>query len=661
MRNKMCYGENFSQPPMLLLENPKLEEKIDLTAEYKDYEIGGFHVKLRGYTTNTKTTTEGDTDVQTLPNAPVGPTIKIKTSETPIQQDPTTGGKYFPLNINFQNGLPSCPGTDCLSIPYDKFKNPYFNSTNLHTHGLHVSPEPTQDDVLVEIKPDNNLCDPVSTGYYKPEIDYDGNNDGVIDEKDYCTNIRIKVPKDHVSGTFWYHPHLHEATALQTSSAMAGALIIENDIPGQKSLASVLAGVKDRIFVFQQIPFIAANEFTWELTGYVENFDEIFSPGKWDGTKKACDYLNNDDNCPELIPANPDTIISYSQRDGQGAIWNGYGGHTTINGQLAPQITINKNEVQRWRFIDAGVRERIEVAVCKDENQSNFTGKCGSGEIINGIFHEVAEDGITFKNMRDREKIFLGSGYRSDVLVKFDTPGNYLLVDTRIDTVPETATKPDEQDIPADVKAGRKILAFINVDGECASTCVSDLPDDESTEYQNISRVPDITNCPDSDTPWQNGNCETDKKIELNITGDFLIKVTQLKKSDTCEYPPCVLGTYPPSTDGEEFSMDNFITVNKGTKEKWILQSNLGNHSFHIHVNPFLVTDGLDYVGLNDQPTWKDTIYLKAPDTDTEGNITATYPVTFLTKFEDFTGESVFHCHILDHEDEGMMRGFEIK
>ena len=653
---------------MLLLENPKLEEKIDLTAEYKDYEIGGFHVKLRGYTTNT-TTTEGDTDVQTLPNAPVGPTIKIKTSETPIQRDPTTGGKYFPLNINFQNGLPSCPGTDCLSIPYDKFKNPYFNSTNLHTHGLHVSPEPTQDDVLVEIKPDNNLCDPVSTGYYKPEIDYDGNNDGVIDEKDYCTNIRIKVPKDHVSGTFWYHPHLHEATALQTSSAMAGALIIENDIPGQKSLASVLAGVKDRIFVFQQIPFIAANEFTWELTGYVENFDEIFSPGKWDGTKKACDYLNNDDNCPKLIPANPDTIISYSQRDGEGAIWNGYGGHTTINGQLAPLITIKQNEVQRWRFIDAGVRERIEVAVYKDDGWNNniFTGKTETyPEPMNNIFHEVAEDGITFESIRERKNIFLGSGYRSDVLVKFDEPGKYLLVDTRIDTIQAEGVKDGDQEIPAEVKAGRKILAFINVEGECsAPSCVSDLPDYD-LKSQGIST---LATTPDTDGYIFEGidDGEIHAKIELNrdnIDGvdgnEPIIKVTQFGMN--CEYPTgCVIGN---NTDirspGESFSTDNFMTVQKGTKEKWILQSNRGNHSFHIHVNPFLVTEGLDYVGLNGEPTWKDTIYLKSPDDNGPGE-GGTYPVTFLTEFEDFTGDSVFHCHILDHEDEGMMRGFEIK
>ena len=50
-----------------------------------------------------------------------------------------------------------------------------------------------------------------------------------------------------------------------------------------------------------------------------------------------------------------------------------------------------------------------------------------------------------------------------------------------------------------------------------------------------------------------------------------------------------------------------------------------------------------------DEPSYRDTVTV-AP----RGS------VTFRTRFEDFTGTSVFHCHIVPHSDLGMMGVFEI-
>jgi len=35
--------------------------------------------------------------------------------------------------------------------------------------------------------------------------------------------------------------------------------------------------------------------------------------------------------------------------------------------------------------------------------------------------------------------------------------------------------------------------------------------------------------------------------------------------------------------------------------------------------------------------------------------------VTVRVAFDDFVGRSVFHCHILDHEDNGMMAVIEVR
>ncbi|HND56779.1 MAG TPA: multicopper oxidase domain-containing protein, partial [Pirellulaceae bacterium] len=76
-------------------------------------------------------------------------------------------------------------------------------------------------------------------------------------------------------------------------------------------------------------------------------------------------------------------------------------------------------------------------------------------------------------------------------------------------------------------------------------------------------------------------------------------------------------------------------------------------HPFHIHVNPFLVAkvskwDGEKMVDVTKDeigfPVWRDTLAMK------QG-----YTYELLTRYADFAGAFVDHCHILDHEDSGMM------
>jgi FtsP/CotA-like multicopper oxidase with cupredoxin domain len=80
-----------------------------------------------------------------------------------------------------------------------------------------------------------------------------------------------------------------------------------------------------------------------------------------------------------------------------------------------------------------------------------------------------------------------------------------------------------------------------------------------------------------------------------------------------------------------------------GTVERWTLVNETQEqHPFHIHVNDFQVVsiDGEPYEAHGRQ----DTVPLPVDST-----------VVILNPFEDFTGKFVFHCHILAHEDLGMM------
>ncbi len=81
-------------------------------------------------------------------------------------------------------------------------------------------------------------------------------------------------------------------------------------------------------------------------------------------------------------------------------------------------------------------------------------------------------------------------------------------------------------------------------------------------------------------------------------------------------------------------------------------------HPIHIHVNPLLLPNSEDEDhakvrrknGLPTMKYWTDTVYVDDPV-----GVTGTMP------FENWTGRTVVHCHILDHEDSGMMNIFEIR
>jgi FtsP/CotA-like multicopper oxidase with cupredoxin domain len=70
-------------------------------------------------------------------------------------------------------------------------------------------------------------------------------------------------------------------------------------------------------------------------------------------------------------------------------------------------------------------------------------------------------------------------------------------------------------------------------------------------------------------------------------------------------------------------------------------------HVFHIHVNPFQVTRQ-DPQGKN-EVVWKDTVLVPPGPT-----------INIFTRYLDYIGKFVMHCHILDHEDLGMMELVEV-
>src|SRR5258705_4729429 len=100
----------------------------------------------------------------------------------------TAGGR---LKIEYVNALPAIPSEPC-DVP------PCMNMSNLHFHGLHVSPRFPQDDVL------DMMAMPGET-----------------------LNYTVSIPLDQAPGLYWYHPHPHGESHRQVLDGMSGAIIVE--------------------------------------------------------------------------------------------------------------------------------------------------------------------------------------------------------------------------------------------------------------------------------------------------------------------------------------------------------------------------------------------------------------------------------------------------
>ena len=84
-------------------------------------------------------------------------------------------------------------------------------------------------------------------------------------------------------------------------------------------------------------------------------------------------------------------------------------------------------------------------------------------------------------------------------------------------------------------------------------------------------------------------------------------------------------------------------TTNLGAVEEWtIINTSTMNHPFHLHVWPMqVVSVGSESVA---DIEYQDVV-----------NVPANSQTTVRVHFDQFAGTAVYHCHILDHEDQGMM------
>ncbi|TWB20476.1 FtsP/CotA-like multicopper oxidase with cupredoxin domain [Nitrospirillum amazonense] len=560
------------------------------------------------------------------------------------------------VRVTLHNDLPPDPSCSDHSIPVDQ---PHCNNgTNLHSHGLWVSPTGNSDNVLISLNP------------------------GVSFQYEY------NIPADHPAGTFWYHPHRHGSTALQVASGMAGALVIHGDrkptpqVNGD--LDTLLVGpdgkaFKDRTVLFQQIQYYCLDDKgqqTWNCkanqTGIIENIDN-FGPGSW-------------------------------QQSGR---W------TSINGVIMPTFTdAQAGTVERWRLIHAGIRETINVEFHKMVDTTAATArptKDSMGNFIDTVctgpavpYQVVAADGLTMGNTLTNTNTVLQPGYRYDVLVVFPQAGNYC-VTQKAQTASNTVSRSDTL---------RSLLGVVTVRGgtptanptqtlvntlvasaqrtmpaDVRAQIIADLTAKDGMKLSRFVPHPTITDdevkgVPEEDMVFYLGPGVPDDPNKQPYTGLTATKFTVANNFEMVQYDgqnwvPKGTAPYNPA------QIDRKLVL--GTAQQWELRSYSISHPFHIHVNPFQIVaiyndkgrdvslpgavddDGdTQFAGL--KGAWKDTLWVKTNDSafappgfkPNPNPPIHYYRLIVRTRYERYIGEFVLHCHILDHEDQGMMQNVEI-
>lgn len=471
-----------------------------------------------------------ETNLRSYNRQLVGTTIRAKPGDT--------------IHLNLKNLLPkeNTPPPEDINTPHN------FNVTNFHTHGLHVSPSGNSDNVLIAVNPQTSW------------------------------EVEISIPKNHPTGTFWYHAHVHGSTALQVSSGMAGALIIENPAD-PKSLDSVpeIKNAREQTLLLQQISY---NE-QGEIVDYSH-----FGPGSWATSQR--------------LP--------------------------TINGQVMPEIVMQPGEVRRWRLIHGGIRETFNVGIV-DTNVPE------SSDNYQWTLNEIAVDGLSLGYMAGWKAVELQPGYRSDVLVQApmlregETEREFYMLDMK------TSAKRSL----LGVAEAQQVLAKIVVRGsenKMGLPCVANKPCSRLAGTRPHKSITDE----ELDGP--------NEKVVFNIGSRICPEAGK----------PCLPCPDPNAPECKTrfmindipFSNNNIRELTLGTASEWALSSELANHPFHIHVNPFEV-ERLNPLGQPER-IWRDTLLVLQGEP----------PVKIRSRYERYIGKFVIHCHILDHEDQGMMQIVEI-
>jgi FtsP/CotA-like multicopper oxidase with cupredoxin domain len=525
---------------------------------------------------------------------------------------------------------------------------------NLHVHGVHVSPKGNSDNVLMDVQAGMSVT--------------------------YVYHI----PKDMPQGAYWYHSHLHTLTMLQTYLGLAGLLEIGRVDGNLPIVTQRRIPVRNMILqnnaVFDRAGGLAqSSNYNWPKEGISTlvpptgtqladgtyrpslapvNFTDSpkgtkFATVWWAGPPQSHDnnrgvfqfipanlqaFAAADGNAAENVPADPD--LPDAKRDVQ----------FTVNGQFEPVVRSKAGQTEIW------VLENItDMAYINVELTETATGRHPKIAIV-GI------DGNPFPAVHypptaGGTELLLPPATRVAIAVTMPQSGDLVLAMPPYGRGAKAMTQQAVQYTNNGTENSPATLGTISVlpsalsynDGffvfptqELARATTSG-GQGEATAFVEGQKLHAYTSFVDL------SRVKPAIHRTLLINGGFFNNYANSNDPKTFVY----------AFDSNAFPYIPLIQPRLGSVEEWtFINHNNDEHPIHVHVNDFQVTkydDPTTGLRLGPEMWGEDNANVPAPTTGAHESVVSPGVLSMRTKFEEYTGTYVLHCHRLNHEDNGLM------
>jgi FtsP/CotA-like multicopper oxidase with cupredoxin domain len=281
------------------------------------------------------------------------------------------------LKIRLVNQLPSLDPIKVTHSAGPGEANLPLNPTNIHTHGLLVEAraptvsDPTFGDyVFVQnFNSANGIPTPQATHQHGPIK---------MDVVDY----RIDIPKNHPSGLFWFHPHIHGIALNQVSSGLAGIITIGKvgDFAHADADNSPFSEANVRHMTLKDIEVVAAQKNLQFVNGGADVVDG--------------EVLNQEDPtfCTQL-PADASEVRQGScpgaDNTPDGNNYTGGKWYFTVSGQQFPTVRMTNPDGEIWRLTNASGSLSYDLQLANDATGAPMTMQLIS---VDGVSVHLPQD-----------------------------------------------------------------------------------------------------------------------------------------------------------------------------------------------------------------------------------------------------------------------------
>lgn len=540
--------------------------------------------------------------------------------------------------------------------PADANKTMRPDQTNVHVHGLIVRPNPKNgsgtygDNVMLVVDSTNKDC-PQST---MPMGDHPH-------EKSGSASFNITLPVDHPYGLSWYHPHVHEVAGYQVGSGMSGLIAIGN------------------VWSYAYTKFSSKNvgQASEQQNGNAQRRQTELALRQH--TKEL--HLMLKDLQLKQTSARPlrytyntalDTALCGTDSAPNGVCSNAAGDAKwlfMVNGQVFPTITINNGDRHVWRMANVGATVSYKLHL-------RVTAPAAAGGTIIPL-QVLVSDGVAFPQLKNKanwqKNITMMPSARTEVHVDpmhvcrvlAGRPNNDRSACTMaqdVEAVLETKgiktgadAWPDAGLAQVKIKA-IPIYTAANDPGPMGVSTVRDNGAAVATAFGDTA--PPCAN-PSSILPTQYRLIGV--KNETRGETEFFGMATKagVFSLDSAGRPS---NTSLADTDYQSFDANRVdLCVGADIKHKytehWVIKNDATEiHNFHVHQSKFKVIDYDNTVTqLVPMRTGKDVYHDNFPINPGQWIM---IEVAFY--HQEQVGKFVYHCHILEHEDKGMMSVIQV-